>query len=49
MAKELREYLEPEMKIKRISFADIIVTSTQTTPEVVNNETVEEGDIFAKP
>lgn len=33
---KLKEYVEPEMKIKRISFADIIVTSTpEKEPDVV--------------
>ena len=35
MANDLKEYIEPVMKIRQISFADIIVTSTPEKEQTV--------------
>lgn len=44
---ELKKYEEPEMEIKFISFADVIVTSNQTNdgegPGGTNDNTIDPG------
>lgn len=38
MANKLKEYLEPEMKIKRIDFSDVIVTSGVEDEQITPGE-----------